>query len=313
MTEREQFPMVDVAHEVAKTMSEGDPDLMLQVLEKKAANAMRMRQWVETLMVGQTYPGDWTIQGDKACLSSAGAERIGRHFPIRYHDVQQTREDFTDTEGKGYRYVFRGYATFNDRTVYAEGNYSTRDEFLGKKSGAWRPLEDINEGDIRSAAMHIFQGNAIKQLLGLRGIPASEYQRIMQGTGQQATRTTTVERGKGTQGGTAPDDRKHQTELQETCLAIVHAGFTAENDGKNCKLVPLAESSDKTDVQLADDLCVIMSGFVGDKGPVNGRTPNNLKGKWLESTRKRALGLKGQLPASPTMDSWVGDGDPTHA
>lgn len=90
--------------ELAHVMSEGDPETMLIMLEKKAGIALRMKQAVETIMVSQTYPQDWTIQGQgdkaRACLSSAGAERIGRHFPIRYRNVAWKKEEWQDSHGK---------------------------------------------------------------------------------------------------------------------------------------------------------------------------------------------------------------------
>ena len=77
----------------------------------------------------------------RICFSaSAGAERIGRNFPIHYRDVTWKKEEFQDGFGKAYRYIYDGYAELYDRTVYCQGNYSTRDEFLGKKGGEWRPL-----------------------------------------------------------------------------------------------------------------------------------------------------------------------------
>src|SRR5690606_16576009 len=83
--------------EVARIVAEGDPELQMQVMEKRAAMANRYRAAVETVLIGQTYPGDWTIQGGKACLSSAGAERVGRVFDIQYSDVSGKREDFEDS------------------------------------------------------------------------------------------------------------------------------------------------------------------------------------------------------------------------
>jgi len=71
--------------ELAQIISAGDPDAMLLVLEKKAELAPRMRAAIERILVSQTYAQDWTIQGQgdaaRACLSSAGAERIASFNP----------------------------------------------------------------------------------------------------------------------------------------------------------------------------------------------------------------------------------------
>jgi hypothetical protein len=279
-------------------MAEGDPEAMIAILEKKAELANRLRIAIEKVVVSQTYAEDWSIQGEgdkaRACLGSAGTERIGRNFPITYRDVAWTKEEFSDDLGDGYRYVYTGYATLNDRTVYAEGSYSTRDEFLSKAQGKWRPLEEINEGDIRSAAHHIFCGAAIKELLGLRAMPVAQYQRIMASLGRDATKTTVVNRTRGTQGGTSADDAAQQKELAETCIAIANACMTVEKDEQgNWGLVPIADSDGRDMLDIAKDICERLSSFTNAKGEdVKGRGAKALQGKWLGATLGKARKLK---------------------
>jgi len=283
---------------LVRVTSEGDPEQFLMVLEKKAKLAGRMRQAIESIVVSQTYPADWTVQGDgdkaKACLSSAGAERIARNFPIRYHDVKWVKEEFEDTHGKAYRYVFTGYATMNERTVVAEGRYGTRDKFLAFANKEWRPTEDINENSIRSAAYHIFCGNAVKALLGLRGIPANEYRRIMTGTGRKPTDSGDVTRGKGTQGGTNEDDSRHQNELAELCVLFADNALTANYNHKSSawELVPISDSDSRPNTEIADEICVKLSTFTKDGKEVKGKVAKNLRDKWLNSTLGKARKLK---------------------
>ncbi|HUT61284.1 MAG TPA: hypothetical protein VNA25_25830 [Phycisphaerae bacterium] len=287
--------------ELARVVSEGDPEVMLRVLETKAKLAGRMRAAIEHIMVSQTYPQDWTIQGDgdkaRACLGSAGAERIARNFPIAFRGVTWKREDFEDASGKGYRYVYGGYASMYDRDVYAEGSYSTRDEFLGKAHGEWRPMEDINEGDIRAAAHHIFMGNAVKALLGLRGLPVAEFNRIMAATGQQAAKAGRVDRTSGAQGGVSPADKKHQAELCKACLDLVAAGYSAER-GADGRWTPaaLGEEDTREANEIAKDLCERISSFRGKDGKeVRGLTASRLSGKRLEITLSTAHDLLGMV------------------
>ena len=311
MNERDYENEPATSTAIANVVSDGDPDQMLMVLEKKAAVAGRMRQAIETVVISQTYPQDWNIQGDKACLASAGAERIGRNFPIAFRDVTWKKEEFSDASGAGYRYVYTCYATLYDRTVYAEGSYSTRDEFLGKKGGEWRPLEDINEGDVRSAAHHICCGNAIKELLGLRGLPAAEYQRIMKGTGREPTKSPTVQRGKGTKGGTDPNDGRHQQELTEICMAIANSAQNVQlsEDGKQWLLVPLSDSDARDSVEIAKSICIALSGFTGKDGKsVLGKLSKQLQGKWLVSTIGKARKLKEALDSQqPAGEEFPGE------
>ena len=284
--------------ELARTMSEGDPETMLALLEKKAALAPRMRQAIETLMISQTYPEDWTIQGEgdkaKACLGSSGAERIGRNFPIRYHDVSWKREDFADSFGKGYRYVYSGYAEMYDRTIYAEGSYSTRDEFLGKAHGEWRALEDINEGDIRSAAHHIFMGNAIKQILGLRGMPVSAFNNVMGRTQQDASKASSVYRKAGAQGGTAKaSSSSAMSEHITKALRALRPGNAAAQA----------------------DLYHEVADFDGEKGRVVAKAPDKLSEKWagkVIGALDKMLAEQGISLDSESEKSESGEGAPVN-
>jgi len=282
--------------ELARIIAAGDPDAMLLILERRAATAPRMRALVEKVLVNDTYPEDWTIQGDgdkaRACLSSAGAERIGRNFPINTSDVTCKKESWEDSEGKAYRYVYTGYASLYDRKVYAEGSYSTRDEFLGKKGGKWRPLEEINEGDIRAAAYHYFLGNGTKALLGLRGIPVAEYQRIMQATGQDAQRSSQVQRGRGTQGGASAEEHAQRRELVELCVGFANDGRTVEEIDGEWHLVPIAADDDREPMAVAAEICERLSSFEGKGGEVvPGKGAKALGGKWLGATLAKARKL----------------------
>ena len=150
--------------------------------------------------------------------------------------------------------------------VLAHGTYSTRDKFLGKASGNWRPIEDINENDIRSAARHICIGNGIKTLLGLRGIPSESLREIFESQGTKADAVKTVTRTKGSQGGTNADDLKLQKEI---------AAWLAEMYG--------AENIEDQKEALRG-----LTAFKGDKGKeVSCDSIANLKGKWLQATHHK--------------------------
>uniref|UniRef100_A0A6M3LGH9 Uncharacterized protein n=1 Tax=viral metagenome TaxID=1070528 RepID=A0A6M3LGH9_9ZZZZ len=289
----------DRDHALARVEAEGDPELMLAHLEKKAQLATRYRQAVEAVLLSQTYPKDWTIQGEKACLSSAGAERVGRSFPIKIEAVTWKKEELTDQHGAGYRYIYSGYATLYDRRVFVHGSYSTRDKFLGFAHDEWKDPADINEGHIRNAAYHVFCGNAVKELLGLRGIPEEEYRRMMGATGRDADKSSTVQRGKGTRGGSqaSGDDKSHQKELAETCVSFANAGFTVEQDGDgNWSLVPFSEADERPPLEVAKDICIQLSGFEGDKGYVKGKLASQLTGKWLNATLGKVRKLAESMP-----------------
>jgi len=303
----EPEPIENESTALVNVRSEGDPEQLLIVLEKRAKLAERMRQAIEHVLVSQTYAQDWTEQGKCACLSSAGAERIARSFPISFANVTWEKEEISDSIGTGYRYVYSGDATLNDRTVHVQGSYSTRDKFLGFAHDEWKATEDINEGNIRNAAYHVFCGNGIKALLGLRGMPLEEYRRIMKATGGDPGKSSNVERGKGTQGGTDPDDTRHQRELTEICIAIADSAQTVEFDGKEWHLIGLSEADSRESMEIAQDVCVRLSGFTDKEGKeVRGKLSKQLRGKWLNATLAKARKLNEQLSSSTSG----GDGFP---
>lgn len=280
--------------EVVKVEIEGDPELLLATLEKKAQLAPRFKAAIETILISQTFAEDWQEFDAIMCLKSAGAERVGKNFPITFHDVSYKREDWTDSVGKAYRFVYEGRATMGGHTIYAMGAYGTRDPFLGKRGENWRALEEINPTTIQNAAYHIWCGNAIKALLGLRGIPKVEWEKMMARCGQDATKAGKFQHGKGTTGGTTADDTAMQRELAEICIAIANAGQMVVADGEGYGFEVMSEISDS--IEVAKQSCINMSSFTNGEGKrIKGKGAKDLKGKWLQKTLEKARQMATRL------------------
>ena len=285
--EMELMPVETEEMEMASVIHEGDPATQLAILEQRAALAPRTQKAINTILMVATFPEDWTIQGDKACLGSAGAERVARHFVIRFYDQKCERQEFADKMGSGYRYVYTCKACMGDREIFAQGAYGTRDKFLGFKDGEWRPLEDINENNMRNGAYHICLGNAIKSMLGLRGIPVKRWREIMGQAGEDTSKVADVKRA-------APanteDDKRHQKELANICIALAQGGCTAVRNGDgDYDLEQIGEGDDRAPMDVAKATCVALSSFVGQAGKeVAGRLASELTGKRLEITLARA-------------------------
>jgi hypothetical protein len=285
--------------EIYRMDQEGDPEAMLAILEKKAELAPRFKAAQEAILASQTYGNDWTEFDGKMCLSAAGAERVGRLFDIQYFETSWLKEEFTDSVGKGYRYVYECKAALGSRITYAMGVYSSRDAFLGQCDGQYKALEEVDENNIRRAAYSLMKGNAIKSLLGLRGIPREEWQEMMERTGRQAPKAAKAQPGKGAPGTAAEADRAKQKELAELCIALARARRrVVTEDYQSFRPAPAAETA--APLQLAKQICVILSSFRNDRGKVvPGRGARALGGKWLERTLKHARQVYAQLPASP--------------
>ena len=288
----ERVPVESVDTELANITSEGDPDVMLAIMEKKAELAPRLKKARDTILASQTYPSDWVVMGDTACLSSAGAERVATLFDIKFFECSSKKEKFTDSLGEGYRYVYQGKAAMGNRVSFAQGIYSTRDKFLGYANKEYKSLEEINERDIMQAAYHIFKGNAVKELLGLRGMPKPEVEAIMSNIGKDPSKTKGYQHGKGTQGGTTQDDYAKQKELAELCMKFSAAGQFPIKEGKEWKLVWADEQHQAMEhLELAKAICEELSGFEGKDGYVKGKGAKDLKGKRLDITLTTARKL----------------------
>lgn len=294
--EAERIPIESPETELANITSVGDPDVMLAIMEKKAELAPRFKAARDTILASQTFARDWTVMGGVGCLSSAGAERVGTLFDIKFFEVTSKKEKFTDSIGEGYRYVYQGKAAMGNSVTFAQGIYGTRDKFLGFKDKEYRPIEEINERDIMQAAYHIFKGNAVKELLGIRQIPQEELEKIMGKAGQDPQKKKSYNHGSGTQGGTTAGDTAKQKELAELCIGFAQAGqFPVKSeDGKSFELkFGNDQQMDMETMELAKAICVELSGFDGKDGTVKGKGAKDLKGKWLETTLKKAQTIKG--------------------
>lgn len=283
--------------EMMQVIADESPEVTLARLEKAAELAPRWRSAMRTLLMSLTFPGDWEIFGEneraKVCLSSAGAERVATQFNVKFFDVAFVKKQFTDEIGEGYRYTYTGKATLGGRIIFTQGVYSTRDPFLGKAAGEFKPLIAINENDIQTAAYHRFLGNGIKSLLGLRAMPVDQYRELMDRSGQDAKKTTAHKYAGGAKGGTDQSDKAKQGELAAICIRIAQAGFEVEFDLKTGGPV-LNELDDTTKnigdpMMVAEESCKQLSAFVGKNDKlVAGKGAKHLTGKRLEISLDKA-------------------------
>jgi len=219
-----------------------DIEQQVQTLRKVAELAPEIVKYRSIIIKSFTYPSDWVKFGSgdkaKACCSNHAVMRIvdKANFPIRFRDVHSSKEDIFDGDSKlaGYRYVFEGYGELGHRNVYAIGQYSTRDAFLGKTGGSFRDFREINESHIRQAAHSFFKGNVVKDLLGLKAIPWLEFEKLCEFAGQVAEQATSVAFHDGAKGGTTDVDRSSQNGLYDTLFLLASENLVVkwvETDG----------------------------------------------------------------------------------
>ena len=194
-------------------------------LENAAEYAPRIEAALRKILVTIAYPGDWSNHGKTACLSSAGAERALKHFRISFCKWTREKMEWKDDLGSAYRWIYRAECHYKGRAILCEGRYGSRSKFLCKVGGEFKKLEEIDEGDIMAAARHICQGEGIKTMLGLRGIPTEELIRL----GVPKDKIADAGYGEGSQGGSTDDESKQRSEVRGMLLMICN---NDENEAK---------------------------------------------------------------------------------
>lgn len=115
--------------------------------------------------------GDWVIFGEgekaKAEIGAAGAFRINAVVGISFTNWSKSKEAGTDELGQWYRWDMECDALYRGRVIRVYGRAGSRDKFFGKSQGEWKPLHQVNEGDVKIAAHRAAQKEGIKAMLGL--------------------------------------------------------------------------------------------------------------------------------------------------
>jgi hypothetical protein len=115
-------------------------------------------------------PGDWSKWGDTGEIGFAGANRIGATLGVNYTNWSSEKLTGHDDLGDWYRWEMQCDATFRSQTIRVYGRFGSRDKFLGFDHGKWRELHEINEGNIKIAAMRAAKKEGVKDLFGLHGM-----------------------------------------------------------------------------------------------------------------------------------------------
>ena len=306
----EVVPTDSPGTELMELIADESPEVTLVRLEKAAELAPRFRDAMRTILMSLTYPGDWEVFGEeekaRVCLSSAGAERVATQFNIKFFDVTFDKKTFTDEIGEGYRYTYTGKATLGGRIIFTQGIYSSRDKFLGKVGDHFRPLIEINENDIQTAAYHRFLGNGIKSLLGLRAMPVEQYRELMNRTGQKSSSTTGHKYATGAKGGSSQEELAMKGELASICIKIAEAGyevlFNKETGKSELNEIDETTKGIADPMLLAEASCKELSSFLGKKDKiVPGKGAKALSGRRLEislDTAKKLLKDMEERPSS---------------
>lgn len=274
--ENDEFPPDSPQTEIVPLVKQQDPEELALFYEKAVKYGQRIIEARNKLIQVFTYAKDWHVfgAGEKAvaCLSANGAIRVARNgnFPIQFSDVKYKKEVFEDEYGKGYRYTYEGWASMGGCKMHSIGQYSTRDLLLGKKQEGFRDIKDINESYIQKAAHTYFKGNAIKDLLGLKGMPADEYGRIRNIVSNDADKTSGHTYNQGAQGGKTEVEEKSEEVAKKLCSyinqVVAEGQIVFQDEQRNLMLIE-ADPMDSVDDLRKKCVKALTSG-VGKDGKV---------------------------------------------
>lgn len=165
---------------VQEPMSDDGMDAVIAVAEKMDAYAKAMDTIINAI-IKRAYPGDFVCHAQendpeekkKANIGAAAAERIATFLGIQERNWTMGVKEWSD-DHKHFTYIYEADFGFKNRWVHAIGRAGTRDKFFGFAKGAWKPLEDVQEDHIRTAAFRGCRKEGVRLLLGLRSIPVKK-------------------------------------------------------------------------------------------------------------------------------------------
>lgn len=136
-------------------------------------------------VVKRSYPGDWVVhkkngeadENQKANMGAAAAERMAAFVGITESNWTNGGKERSDDQ-KHYTWTFEADFTFGRRKIHVISRVGTRDKFFGKKDGAWKPLDEVQEDDIKKAAFRACRKEGVRTLLGLRNVPVSKLKEL---------------------------------------------------------------------------------------------------------------------------------------
>lgn len=153
------------------TSKEGIDDLLY--LADNIDKVIAAQNKIRGAIMGLAQPGDWVLFGNdkekagKAELGFAGAMRIASTLGVNFTNWEAKKEAERDDLGEFYRWEFEVDASYRNRTIRVYGRASSRDKLLGKVGGVYRPLHDIDEGNIKMIARRAAMKEGTKVLFGL--------------------------------------------------------------------------------------------------------------------------------------------------
>lgn len=209
---------------------------------------------IRLLAIKLTNNLDWSNQGGKPYLEKSGCDKIAGAFGVKIFNVTFEKESNRDDAGDYIIYTCSGEGRWNNHEESEIGTCSTRDDFFGKKSGAYKPLSEVDLTDIKKKAFTNFANRIIKKLVGL----SFSWEEITQLSNNKITQATVskVDFSQGSKGGNtdSPETKKLRDECRTFLLKL-----------------------NNNEEQSAKEMLITQTGFTGKDGAVVPGKDNVLK------------------------------------
>lgn len=153
---------------------------LVKVSEDGVVGQLQLAENIEKLVEAQNkirvallrlaQPGDWVVFNDAASIGFAGAMRVGSTLGVSFTDFSAVKESGVDELGAWFRWEVECTVRHANREVRVYGRAGSRDAFFGKANKEWKPLHNVNEGNIKMAARRAAMKEGVKVLFGLHAM-----------------------------------------------------------------------------------------------------------------------------------------------
>jgi hypothetical protein len=114
-----------------------------------------------------TNARDWTNQNGNPYLQVSGAEKVARLFGISWRIDEPKLVEYDDGH---FGFSYKGYFTLGVATIEFEGSRGSKDGFFSKAHGEDIPPSEIDQNDVKKAALTNTIGNGVTRILGIRNL-----------------------------------------------------------------------------------------------------------------------------------------------
>lgn len=202
----------------------------LEQAVQKASRFLELQDTMRKMAVNLTNQGDWVDQHGTPYLEWTGASKIACAFGVSYGSPSFDKEVCKDDKGEYIQFHCMAILSWNGRSLPEIGISSTRDDFFGKKNGAWIPLSEVDLTDIKKKSLTNMLNRGIKSLLGL----AYTWDEIESITNKKINRNgvTRIEYSTKSKGGNteSKETKDLRVQIGEYCMEM--AGGDATEAGK---------------------------------------------------------------------------------